>query len=56
MEFTQNDWGKRDSIDKVIILTKLDTDTIHVINPTKYHNYPLTTMLGHGNVLNQLKK
>ena len=56
MEFTQNDWGKRDSIDKVIILTKLDTDTIHVINPTKYQNYPLTTMLGHGNVLNQLKK
>ena len=42
MEFTQNDWGQRDIINKIKILTKLGTDTIHAVISTKYQKYPST--------------
>ena len=38
-------------IKKIIILTKLVTDTIHAVIPKKYEKYPSTTILKHDNVL-----
>ena len=42
MEFTKNDWGQRDTINNIIILTKLGTDMIHAIITKKYQKYPST--------------
>ena len=56
MEFTQNDWVQRDIINKIIILTKLVTDTIHAVIPIKYQRYPSTPLLKHANVLAKLNK
>ena len=56
MEFTQDDWGQRGIINKIIILTKQDTDKIHVVIPTKYQKYPSTTILNHANVLAEANK
>ena len=47
MIFTQNDWSQREIINKVIILTKQGTDTIHAVIPKKCQNYPSTTILKH---------
>ena len=38
MDFTQNDWGQRDIINKVIILTKRVTDKIHAVILKKIRN------------------
>ena len=35
MDSTQNDWGQRDIINRIIILTKQGTDTIHAVIPKK---------------------
>ena len=56
MNFIQNDWGQRDIINKIKILTKQDTDMIHVVTTTKYHKYPSNTIIKHANVLDELNK
>ena len=56
MDITQNDWCQHDIINKVIILTKKGTGTIHAAILTKYHNYPSTTILKHENVLDKVNK
>ena len=50
-EFTQNDWGQNNIINKIIILNKLGSDMIHDVIPTKYQKYFSTTILEHANVL-----
>ena len=39
MEFTQNDWGQREIINKTKILTKWGSDKINDVIPTKYKKY-----------------
>ena len=39
-----------------MILTKQVTDTIHTAIPTKYHNYPSTTILKQANFLAAVTK
>ena len=56
MSFAQNEWGQRDIINKIRILTKLGTYTIPAIIPEKYQKYPSTTILKHANVLDKLNK
>ena len=51
MEVTKNDRGQHDIINKVKVLTKKVTDTIHAVIPMKYQKYPSTTILKHENVL-----
>ena len=36
MGFTQNNWGQIEIINKVTMLTKRGSDTIHAVIPTKY--------------------
>ena len=43
-------------INKIIILTKQGTDTIHAIIPKEYQKYPSTTILKHANVLAKLNE
>ena len=50
MEFTQNDWGQCDIINKIIVLSKWGSDTIHAAIPTKYYKYPSNKILKHANV------
>ena len=45
MSFAHNDWGQREIINNVIILTKRVADTIYTVIPTKYHKYPSTTII-----------
>ena len=52
----ENYWGQRDIINKIIILTKSRTDTIHAVIPMKYRKYPSTTILKHANVLAEVNK
>ena len=54
--FTQNYWGQRDIINKIIIFTKRVTDTIHALIPTKYQKYPSTTTLKHEKNLDKVNK
>ena len=54
--FTKNDWGQCDIINKVIILTKRGTDTMHAAIPKKYQKYPSTTILKHNHVLDKENK
>ena len=56
MEFIQNDWGQHDIINKIIILTKQGTHTIHAVSPTKYQKYPWTTMFKYMNVWAKVNK
>ena len=56
MEFTQNYWSQRDVMNKIIILTKLGTDMIQAVIPTKFKKYPSTTILKHAGVLFTLNK
>ena len=56
MEFTQNDWGQCDIINKTKILTKRGSDKVHDIIPTKYQKYPSDTILKHANVLSKSNK
>ena len=49
--FSQNDRGKRDIINNIIILTKRGTDTIYNVISTKDQKYPSTTIHKHVNVL-----
>ena len=56
MEFNQNDWGQRDIINKIIILTKGGTDRMYSVILKKYHKYPPTTILKHANVLAKVNK
>ena len=56
MDFTQNDWGQNDIINRTKILTKRYLDMIHDVIPTKYHKYLSPTILKQGNVLDQVNK
>ena len=56
MEFTQNNQGQGDIINKLKILTKQGTDTIHAVIPKKHQKYPWTTILTHENVLAKVNK
>ena len=56
MQFTQNDRGQRDIINKTKILTKQGSDTIHDVIPTKYHKYPSNPILKYVNVLAKVNK
>ena len=56
IEFAQNDWSQRDILDKIIILKKEVTYTLHAVILKKYHEYPLTKILKHLNVLAKVNK
>ena len=56
MDLMQNDWGQRDIIIKIKILTKQVTYTIHAVILTKYHKYPSTTILKHSDILAKVNK
>ena len=56
MEFTQNDWGQHDIINKIIILNKLGSNMIYDVITTKYHKYFSTTILEHANFLAKVNK
>ena len=56
MELTQNEWGQCDIINKIKILTKSGTDTIHAVILTKYQKYPYNKILKHANVLVKVNK
>ena len=45
MEFMQNDWGRRDIINIIKILTKRGSDKIHDAISTKYQKYPSNTII-----------
>ena len=53
---TQNDCGQREIINKIKILTKRSSDTIHVVIPMKYQKNTSTTILKHKNILAKLNK
>ena len=55
-EFTQNDLGQHDIINKIIILNKLGSDMIHDVIPTKYQKYFSTTILEHANFWDNVNK
>ena len=55
-EFTQNDLGQHDIINKIIILNKLGSDMIYDVIPTKYQKFFSTTILEHANVLVKVDK
>ena len=56
MEFTQNDWGQRDIINKIAILPKQGKDVKHDVIQTKNHKYPSTTILKDVNDLAKANK
>ena len=56
MEFTQNEWGQHDIINKIIILNKRGLDMIHDVIPTKYQKYLSTTILEHAFFLDKVNK
>ena len=56
MEFTQNDWGQCDIINKFTIVTKRGTDRIHAVIPTKYQKDPSTTIIKYVNVMAKVNK
>ena len=56
MKFTHNDWGQRDIIKIIIILTKRGVDMIYTAMPMKYHKYPSNNILKHGNFLAKVNK
>ena len=56
MEFTKSDWGWRDIMNKITILTKRGTDAIYAVIPTKYQKYLSTAILDHVNVLDRVNK
>ena len=56
MDFTQNDWGQHNIINKMIILNKRGSDMIHDVIPTKYQKYFSTTILEHANFLDKVNK
>ena len=54
VEFAKNDWGQPEIINKITIITRLGTYTIHAIIPNKYQKYPSTTILKHANYLDKV--
>ena len=56
MEFTQNYWGQRDTIIKIIILTNQGTYMIHDVILTKGQKYPSTTKLKYATFLDKVNK
>ena len=50
MEFTQNDWGQRDIMNRIMKLNKQGSDKIHAVIPKKYQKYHSNTILKHANV------
>ena len=56
MSFTQNYQSQRDIINKIIILTKIGTDTIYSVIPNRYQNYTSTTIPKHAIILAKLNK
>ena len=55
-KFTHNEWGQRDIIKKIIILTKRGADMIYTVIPKKHQKYLSNTILKHANVLAQVNK
>ena len=51
MELTQNYQGQRAIMNKITLVTKRGTDTIHTFILEKYQKCPSTTILKHVNVL-----
>ena len=47
MKFTHNEWGQRDIIKHIIILTKRGADKIYTVIPMKYDNYTSNKILKH---------
>ena len=56
MDFTQNDWGQHNIINKIIILNKQDSDMIHDVILKKYQKHFSTKILEHANVLAKVNK
>ena len=56
MEFTQNDWGQNDIINKIIILNKRGSYMINDLIPTKYQKYFSNTIPEHANFLAKVNK
>ena len=56
MEFTKNDWGQRDIIDRIMKFTKRGSDKINDVIPTKYQKYSSKTIIKCANVLDKLNK
>ena len=56
MEFTQNDLGQHEIINKIIILNKRGSDMIHDVITKKYQKYFTTTILEHANFLAKVNK
>ena len=56
MEIMQNYWGQREIINKIKMLNKRGTDTIHATIPTKNWKYPSTTILKYVNILAKVNK
>ena len=56
MDFTQNDWGQRDIINRIMKLNKRGSDTIHDVIPTKYQKYSSKTIIKHAIFLDKLNK
>ena len=56
MIFTNNNWGKHEILNNVIILTKQGADTIYTVILTKYQKSPSTAILQHANVLAKVNK
>ena len=54
MSLTQNDWGQNDIINKIMILTKRVTYTIHAAILIKYQKHHSTTIVKHVNSLAKL--
>ena len=52
----QNDWGQRDIINRIKILTKRGSYMINDAIPTKYCKYPSNTLLKQANVLVKVNK
>ena len=56
MDFTQNDWGQHNIINKIIILNKRGSDMIHDVIPIKYQKYFSTTIIEHTKCLAKVNK
>ena len=54
--FNKNDRCQRDIINKIKVITKICTYTIHDLIPLKYQKYPYTTIMKHVNVLDKVNK
>ena len=56
MEFTKNDWGQRDIVNKTKILNKRGSNKIHDVIMMKYQKCPSNKILKHANVSDKVTK